>query len=354
MDDKEYNIKTRIKPANQRSMDEARKRWLSVGKPLFSLGSLEDAIIRIAGIRGTADIMLDKKALVIMCADNGIVAEGVTQTGQEVTAIVADHFTKGAASVCLMSEIAGADVYPVDIGMVTDVPAVTRSEQKVAYGTRNFALEAAMTRTEVYHAMEVGIQMVSQLKEQGYQILATGEMGIGNTTTSSALASVLLDKPVEMMTGKGAGLTGAGVQHKIKVIQAAIAKHQPDPADVIDVVAKVGGLDIAGLTGVFLGGAMYGIPVVIDGFISSAAALCATRICGTARDYMLPSHVSNEPGGRILLEALGFVPFITCGMFLGEGTGAVAVFPLLDMALKVYREMGTFEEISVKQYEILQ
>ncbi len=334
-------------------MEQAGRHWLSMGKPLFSLGSLEDAVIRIAGIKGTADYHLDKKGLIIMCADNGVVEEGVTQTGQEVTAIVADNFTKGMTSVCLMSEVAGVDLYPVDIGMAVDVPSVTRADRKVAWGTRNFAKEPAMTGDQVWKAIHTGIRMVSELKEQGYEILATGEMGIGNTTTSSAVACVLLGERVEDLTGKGAGLDSKGLQNKIAVIKAAIRKHRPDPGNAVDVLAKVGGLDLAGLAGVFLGGAIYRIPVVIDGLISSVAALCAVRIAEQARDYMLPSHVSNEPGGQVILKALGFSPFLTCGMFLGEGSGAVALMPLLDMALKVYREMATFEEAAIEKYEIL-
>ncbi len=343
----------RIGPADAAIMERAKKQWLSVGKPLFSLGKLEDAIVRIAGIKGTPDFHLTKKGLVIMCADNGVVEEGVTQTGQEVTAVVAENFTRDMASVCLMSKVAGVDVYPVDIGIAVDVPSLTKGERKVAYGTRNFAKEPAMTEEEVRKAIAVGIGMVSELKEQGYEILATGEMGIGNTTTSSAVAGVLLGGRVEDITGKGAGLDSEGLRRKIRVIREAIQKHEPRPDDVIDVISKVGGLDIAGLVGVFLGGALFRIPVVIDGLISSVAALCAVRITEKARDYMLPSHVSNEPGGRILLEALGFTPFLTCGMFLGEGSGAVALMPLLDMALRVYREMGTFEDIRVEKYEIL-
>ncbi len=343
----------RIETRDASAEDLARKHWMSVGKPLFSLGKLEDAIIQIAGIKGTPDYHLAKKGLVIMCADNGVVEEGVTQTGQEVTAVVAENFTRDMASVCLMSQVAGVHVYPVDIGIAADVPALTKSERKVAYGTRNFAKEPAMTKEEVRKAIAVGIRMVSELKEQGYDILATGEMGIGNTTTSSAVASVLLGVRVEDITGKGAGLDSEGLKRKIGVIREAIRKYEPDPEDVIDVLSKVGGLDIAGLAGVFLGGALYKIPVVIDGLISSVAALCAVRITEKARDYMLPSHVSGEPGGRIILDALELAPFLTCGMFLGEGSGAVALMPLLDMALRVYREMGTFEDIQIEKYEIL-
>ena len=346
-------IREQIKPVDEKSMKQAGEHWLKVAKPLFSLGKLEAAVVRMAGMKKTADYVLKKKGLIIMCADNGVVAEGVTQTGQEVTAIVADNFTRHETSACIMSEVASVDTFPIDIGMVTDVPSVTIAENKVAYGTRNFAKEPAMTREEVLQALEIGIRIVKEKKEQGYDILATGEMGIGNTTTSSAVAAVLLRENVSNVTGRGAGLDSAGLARKIRVIEEAIARYQPDPEDVIDVLSKVGGLDIAGLAGVYLGGAMYGIPIVIDGFISEVAALCAVKIDGRVRDYMLPSHVSKEPAGKRLLDELELSPFITCDMCLGEGSGAVAVMPLLEMGLSVYRRMSTFEEIKVEQYEVL-
>lgn len=345
--------KERIKPLNEAAMEEARARWMTVGKPLFSLGSLEDAVIQIAGIKGTSDYELRKRGLIIMCADNGVVAEGVTQTGQEVTAIVADNFTKGETSVCIMAKEASVDLFPVDIGMVTDVPSVTRKEEKVAYGTRNFAKEPAMTREEVIRAIQVGIGKVESCRKEGYEILATGEMGIGNTTTSSAVASVLLGEDPEVMTGKGAGLTKKGLQKKIQVIQEAVLRMKPDPSDVIDVLSKVGGLDIAGLVGVYLGGAIYRVPIVMDGFISAVAALAAVRLIPECAGFILASHLSDEPASRKVLESLEKKPFLTCGMCLGEGTGAVAVMPLLEMGLQVYRKMGTFDDIHVKQYEVL-
>lgn len=346
-------LKEQIQPVDQESMRRAQEHWMTVGKPLFSLGKLEDAVIRIAGIKGTHEYELTKKGLVIMCADNGVVEEGVTQTGQEVTAIVADNFTKNAASTSIMAKVAGVDLFPVDIGIVVDVPSVTKPEKKIMYGTKNFVKEPAMTREEAWHAVLVGIDMVKELKEKGYAILATGEMGIGNTTTSSAVAAVLLDKPVEQVTGRGAGLTSEGLERKIWVIKEAIALHRPNPEDPLDVLSKVGGLDIAGLAGVFLGGALYRVPVVIDGFISETAALCAARMVPTSAEYMLPSHVSKEPAGQMLLDALGLSPLLTCNMCLGEGSGAVAVMPLLEMGLQVYRQMSTFEEINVEQYEVL-
>lgn len=346
-------LREMIVPADRVSMEMARRRWNTVAKPLFSLGKLEDAVIRIAGMKRDARFTLTKKGLIIMCADNGVVEEGVTQTGQEVTAVVADNFTKKAASVAIMSEVAGVDLFPVDIGMAVDVPSVTRPEDKVAYGTKNMRKEPAMTRDQAWQAVLTGIRMVSRLKAEGYDIAATGEMGIGNTTTSSAVASVLLEKPVEDVTGKGAGLSSEGLEQKIAVIRQAVRLHHPDKDDVLDVLSKVGGLDIAGLTGVYLGGALMHMPVVVDGFISAVAALCAVRLVPDARDYMLPSHVSREPAGQMLLDALGMSPYLTCDMNLGEGSGAVAVLPLLDMGLQVYSRMSTFDEINVEQYEML-
>lgn len=346
-------IRSAIQPIHNESMERAKKRWMTIAKPLFSLGKLEDAVIKMAGIKGTDDYELKKKGLIIMCADNGVVAEGVTQTGQSVTATVADNFTKNATSVCAMCQVAGVDIFPVDIGMVTDVPSVTKPEQKIRYGTNNFAKEPAMTREEVERAIQVGISMVKEKKEAGYDILATGEMGIGNTTTSSAVAAVLLGKSVPEVTGRGAGLTSAGLERKIKVIEDAIKRYMPNPDDPIDVLAKVGGLDIAGLIGVFLGGAIYGVPILIDGFISGVAALCAVRLAPEVANYMLPSHVSKEPAGRMLLDSLGLSPFLTCDMCLGEGSGAIAAIPLLEMGLQVYRQMGTFDDIHVEQYQVL-
>ena len=348
-----HQIVSGIHPADVVTKGNAQKKWNSIAKPLHSLGKLEDHIMQIAALTGDTDVNLNRKALIVMCADNGVVEEGVTQTGQEVTAMVADNFTKSSTSVCAMSKVAGVDLFPVDIGMAVDVPLVTVKEEKVAYGTRNFSKEPAMTREEVWQAIEIGIRKVEQLKEQGYEMIATGEMGIGNTTTSSAVASVLLSVAPEQVTGRGAGLSSAGLEKKISVIKDAIANYQPDKEDPVDVLSKVGGLDIAGLTGVFLGGALYRVPVVIDGFISSVAALCAARMVPVSKSYFLPSHVSKEPAGAMLLEALELSPLLTCNMSLGEGTGAVAVIPILEMGLSVYREMTTFEKAKIEQYEVL-
>ena len=341
----------RIKPLDEKAMDRASKRWNSIAKPLHSLGALETMLIKIAGMTGSEDIHLEKKGLIAMCADNGVVEEGVTQTGQEVTAIVAENFLAGTTTACVMCKKCGARLFPVDVGMAVDTKV--RTDLKVAMGTRNMTKGPAMTREEAIRGIEAGIAVAEELKEKGYQLLATGEMGIGNTTTSSAVASVLLGKPVEDMTGRGAGLSSEGLNRKIKAIKKAIALNNPDRSDVIDVLAKVGGLDIAGMAGVFLGGAALGMPVVMDGFISCVAALIAQRICPNAGEYMIPSHVSREPAAHLILKELGKEAVLHAGMCLGEGTGAVALFSVLDLAEAVYNSMSTFGDINVEQYEEL-
>lgn len=339
-----------ITPVDENARRECLARWDSIAKPLGSLGKLEDAIVQIAGITGSHQVCLDKKALVVMCADNGVVAEGVTQTGSEITALVSENLLDHKTSSCIMARLAGADVYPVDIGINRDTRLIN---QKIAYGTKNMLEEPAMTRSQAIQAIETGIRTALELKKKGYHILATGEMGIGNTTTSSAIASVLLHLPPKEVTGKGAGLSEAGLLRKIQVIEDSIRLHQPDPDDPLDVLSKVGGFDIAGLTGLFLGGAMAKIPVVMDGFISSVAALLALRMQPELSGYLLPSHVSDEPAGKRILETMRLSPFLTCNMRLGEGTGALALFPLLDMGLAVYDQMSTFEQIEMQAYQPL-
>ena len=345
----------KIKPLDEEKMETARKRWDSIAKPLHSLGKMEDLITQIVGITGEVKVDIGKKALVAMCADNGVVEEGVTQTGQEVTGIVADNFVKETTTACVMCHQCGVAVKPVDVGMVKDTTA--RTDLKVMYGTRNMTKGPAMTREEAVKGIEAGIAMAEELKAQGYRLLATGEMGIGNTTTSSAVASVLLDQPVETMTGRGAGLSSDGLTRKINAIKKAIALNEPDPSDPIDVLAKVGGLDIAEWTnpkgGYFIGGAALQIPVLIDGFISGVAALVAAGICPQAKDYMIASHVSKEPAAHLVLEKLGKEAVLHADMCLGEGTGAIALCPFLDMGATLYNTLSTFDDIHVDQYEEL-
>lgn len=340
-----------IEPLNEEMMQIARRRWDSIAKPLHSLGKMEDLITQIVGITGEQDVNIKKRALVAMCADNGVVEEGVTQTGQEITALVADNFLKGMTTVCVMCQQCNVDIHPVDVGMVTDTNV--RTDLKVAYGTRNMVKEPAMTREEAIRGIEAGIAMAEELKKKGYRILATGEMGIGNTTTSSAVASVLLHQPVEAMTGRGAGLSGEGLVRKVHAIKTAIGKHRPDPEDVLDVLAKVGGFDIAGMAGVFLGGAALHLPVVMDGFISCVSALIAKSLFPTAADYMISSHVSREPAAHLILEHMGKEPVLHADMCLGEGTGGIALFPYLDMGAALYNTMSTFDDIHMDQYEEL-
>ena len=342
-----------IVPADEEAMGRAKARWDSIAKPLGSLGALEDAVIRIAGMTGSPDVDISKRAVVVMCADNGVVAEGVTQTGQEVTAIVAENMSTGDTSVCAMSRAAGAEVVPVDIGTVTPLKGARIRQKCVRRGTANMTQGPAMSREEAVQAILAGVEVARELRGRGVKLLATGEMGIGNTTTSSALAAVLLNRPVEDMTGRGAGLSSEGLQRKIRAIETAVRVNRPNPNDVLDVLHKVGGLDIAGLAGVFLGGALCHIPVLVDGFISSVAALVAARLCPHCKDYMLGSHASEEPASQLVLAELNLRPFLYAGMRLGEGTGAVAVMPLLDMGLAVYREMTTFEDTNIEAYQPL-
>jgi nicotinate-nucleotide--dimethylbenzimidazole phosphoribosyltransferase len=336
-----------IRPLDADAMEAAWKHWDSIAKPLRSLGKLEQVVVQAAGIQRTPRVDLAKKALIVLCADNGVVEEGVTQTGQEVTAQVAENFLQEKATAGILCRKTGADIFPVDMGIYRDTCI---RNCKIAYGTRNMAREPAMTREQAVQGIETGISLAFEKKREGYQLLATGEMGIGNTTTSSAMASVLLRRDAEEMTGRGAGLSSAGLNRKVETIKKAIALHRPDPEDPVDVLAKVGGFDLAGMIGVYLGGAAAQMPVVIDGFISCVAALTAMRICPTAGDYMIASHVSREPAAAQLLKAIGKEAFLTCDMCLGEGSGAVALFPLLDMALEVYRRMATFEENDIETY----
>ena len=343
----------RIEPLDEKAMEYTRQRWNTLGKPLHSLGRLEKLVTRFAGIYRNPSPKPSKKAVIVMAADNGVVAEGVTQTGQEVTKIVTENMTKHNATICILSSVSGADVYPVDIGIATDCDNPGVLSRKIRYGTANMRKEPAMTREEAIRAIETGIDIVGDLVSRGYDMLATGEMGIGNTTTSSAICSVLLNQSVEKVTGKGAGLTSEGLENKIQVIKDSIEINQVDPEDPIDVLHKVGGLDIAGLVGCFIGGAVYHVPVFVDGFISSVAALLATRIAPACKPYIFPSHCSDEPAGKMVLDAMDMRPYIMADMCLGEGTGAVIGFTIADYAFKAYWELPSFEQTAFGTYEEL-
>ena len=339
-----------ITPADTAAMERAKARWDSIAKPLGSLGALEEAVIRIAGMTGSADVDISKRAVVVMCADNGVVAQGVTQTGQEVTAIVAENMSTGDTSVCAMARSAGAEVVPVDIGTAVPLTGARIVQRCVRRGTADMTRGPAMSREEAVQAVLTGVETARELCAGGVRLLATGEMGIGNTTTSSAVASVLLGRPVAEMTGRGAGLSDAGLHRKIDAIERGIARNHPDAADPLGVLAALGGFDIAGLCGVFLGGALERLPIVMDGFISGVAALCAVRLCPAAEKAVFASHVSSEPAAHIVLDALCKKPLITAELHLGEGTGAVASLPLWDMALAVYNGCYSFAEGGITPY----
>ncbi len=344
------NLIGSVPPGNDAAALSAKRRWDAIAKPLGSLGLLEESVIRIAALLGSDDVKLNKRAVLAFCSDNGVVCEGVTQTGPEVTAVVAANFAKGDTSVCRMAAVAHADIIPIDMGMLTIVDDERVLRRRVASGTGNIAVGPAMTRPQALAAIKTGIDLVREYKEKGYGIFATGEMGIGNTTTSSAVAAVLLNRPITDVTGRGAGLSDEGLKRKIAVIEKAIAVNRPDPEDPLDVLSKLGGFDIAGMVGAFLGGAIYRVPIIIDGFISAVAALIAKRLCPNAVCAMFPSHVSAEPAGMMVLNALGLTPLINAAMRLGEGSGAVVLLPILDMALAVYNEMRTFEDTGIEAY----
>ncbi len=328
----------------------ARARWDSVAKPLHSLGRMEDLIAQIAGIQGSENVSLVPRCVLVFCGDHGVVEEGVTQSDSEVTALVARSVAEGAANVNLMAAAAQADVFAVDMGMAAPVdhPGIIVCRQ--TNGTRNMTRGPAMTRAQAERAVQCGIDLVGNMKQRGYRLIATGEMGIGNTTASSALACALLDLPPEEITGRGAGLSDEGLMRKRNAVKRALAINRPDSTDPLDVLAKIGGYEIAGMTGAFLGGMTHRVPVVIDGLISAVAALLAVRICPRACEFMLPSHMSREPASRRVMEELSLSPVIYADMALGEGTGAVMLFPLLDMAGRVYGGDHTFDGLGMEAY----
>jgi len=348
---------TSIDAFDKNTYEEILRRWDRIAKPLGSLGRFEEMTARIGAVQGTADLDISKRAVIMMCADNGIVEEGISQSGQEVTRSVAEWMGRGESSVCRLAAACKADTIPVDAGINMEGSPQGVAGRKVMMGTRNFRKEPAMTEDECMQAINAGIDTVCECSMEGYCLLAAGEMGIGNTTTSAALASALLGLDVDEVTGRGAGLSDAGLKRKKEIIREALDRYRPDGADqkspeyTMEMLAAVGGLDIAGMAGVFIGGALYHIPVVIDGFISSVAALVAERLAPGCRSYMLASHCGREPGMKKVLAELGLEPVIDAGLALGEGTGAVMLFPLLDAALALYRDGLVFDDTEVEQYE---
>ena len=340
-----------IMPPDEAIQQQIKKNWDSLAKPLDGLGMFETIFARIGAMQRNTMPDIRRKAVLVMCADNGIVEEHISQSGQEVTAMVAESMGQGNSSVCKMAAAIGCEVIPVDIGINTDRVYPGVLPRKVSRGTANFLKTPAMTKEQAYAAINVGIELVEQCKQKGYGILGTGEMGIGNTTTSSAMAAALLGCPAERVTGRGAGLDDAGLKHKQQVIEEALQQYQLKPEEALRILCCVGGLDIAGMTGVFLGGALYHVPIVIDGVISAVAALCASRLCPGTEAYMLPSHKGKEPAAGLLLQELSLQPVLEAGLALGEGTGTVFLFSMLDVALTLYREGTTFADIALAPYE---
>ena len=344
----------KIKKTDTDVIKKARQNWNSIAKPLGSLGRLEELVIQLAGIFADENVRIDKRCALIACADNGVVAEGVTQSDSQVTVSVAREIAEGKSNINIMGNAANVDVFAIDVGMLYDAECAGVINKKIARGTGNIAKGPAMSRAQALQAVQTGISLVGEMKEKGYQIIVTGEMGIGNTTTASALAAVLLNKSVEEVTGRGAGLTTDGLNKKIEAIKKAIKINNASAEDEpLLLLSKLGGFDIAAMTGMFLGGAVYGLPILIDGVISSVAALLAYRLVPASRDYMLSSHVTEEPAGIAILDMLGLKPIIHAGMYLGEGTGAVCLLPLLDIALNEYRYAHKFVDTDIAQYEEL-
>lgn len=339
-----------IKKADETAKTAAHERWERVAKPLGSLGLLENMIEKIAAIQGTADVDISRRAAVVMCADNGVVAEGVTQSGSGITAVCAKSIAEGTSNINIIARNFNAEVFAYDVGISRDVDCATLIKRKIAYGTKNIAAEPAMSIDQAEEAVKTGIDAVKALSEKGYKIIVTGEMGIGNTTTSAAVAAVLLGLSPREVTGRGAGLDSAGLERKISAVERAIALHKPSAEHPIELISKIGGFDIAALCGVFLGGGIYRVPVIIDGVISAAAAALAVLINENVRDHMLASHTSEEPAAKGLLELIGVKAPINAGLRLGEGTGAAMLLPLLDAALAVYNSSHSFESLNMERY----
>lgn len=339
-----------ILPLQADAMVECKARFAKLAKPVYGLGKMEDIFMQFAGICKTSDVDIRKKALVIFLADHGVVEEGVSQTDNRATTAVANHMAKGTALVQLMAKKTEANVIPVDIGVKEDT---LLPDQKIRRGTGNIAKEPAMTREEAERAILLGIQTARNLKQQGYQLLGAGEMGIGNTTSSSAITAVLLGEDINKVTWKGAGLTSEGWRKKLSIVESAIELHQPDKKDPLDILSKLGGLEIAGMVGLYLGGAAFGIPVAIDGFATATAAFVASKYSYLIRSYAFPSHMPKEPGAKKLLERMQMYPSLDCNYNLGQGTGVISIFPILDMVQEVYDQMETFEEFGIEPYEVM-
>lgn len=333
-----------IEGVDQERLALARKRIDGLNKPIGSLGMVEDLAARLVAIQGTRFPDISKKTMFVMAGDHGIVEEKVAMTTKETTRIQCVNMTKGLTGICAFVKAAGAELKVVDVGIDYDNLPEQIINKKVKHGTDNFTKGPAMTRDEAIQAIEAGIHVAMEAYENGSRVFGTGEMGIGNTTPSSAILSVLSGLDPDEVTGMGANLPQERIKHKANVVRRGIEINEPNPLDAVDVLAKVGGLEIAGMAGVMIGGAYLGAPVIVDGFISTVSALVACRIQPNVRDYLVPSHASLEKGAKIASELLGFTPPLNLGLRLGEGTGASVMFHVLDVAANMNNDMVSFEE----------
>jgi len=344
------NIIEMIEPLDREAMAKAQARQNLLTKPQGSLGRLEELSIQLAGIQGRPIPQIRHKAIITMAGDHGVVAEGVSAYPQGVTAQMVYNFLSGGAGINVITRQVGARIIVVDMGVATELEANPRLlSRKVALGTQNMTLGSAMTSQQAVKAIETGIEAVATEVAKGLDIVGTGDMGIGNTTASSAICAVMMGKPVAEVTGRGTGIADKQLALKIEVIDRALAVNCPNSAQPLDVLAKVGGFEIGGLAGVMLAAAAHRIPVVIDGFISGAAALIATALSPELRNFLIAAHVSAEVGHHLLLRYLGLKPLLDLGMRLGEGTGAALGIFLAETAARVLGEMSTFAQAGVSE-----
>ncbi len=342
----------RITPLDSEAMQAARSRQDLLTKPQRSLGRLEELSIQVAGITGNPMPRLQHKVVLVMAGDHGVVDEGVSAYPQSVTLQMVENFLQGGAAINVLARHVGARVVVVDMGVAADVPPhPDLIVKKIAYGAGNIARGPAMTRTQAIQVLEAGADVVTVQIERGLDVLATGDMGSGNTTPSTAIAAVLSGRPVAEIAGRGTGLDQAGLQRKISAVQRSLEINRPDSKDGIDVLTKVGGLEIGGLAGAILAAAACRRPVVIDGFISTAAAMIAVSLAPLARDYLIAAHTSQELGHHLMMDWIGVHPLLDLKMRLGEGTGAVLAMSLVEASCKLLVEMATFGEAGVAEKE---
>ncbi len=339
-----------IRPGDPAARDAALRWWDGLAKPLGSLGRLEEAIVKMAALKGDPDVRLEQRVLFVACADNGVICRGVSQSDESVTRAVTRALGEGTSTVNYLAARANCRVVPVNVGVkdLESAPGVLHRKRR--NGTDDCSVGPAMRREDCVQAIETGVRLALDAKAMGADILLTGEMGIGNTTTSCLVASRMLGLDPGDLAGRGSGLSDRAFQEKIQVMRRALEKNRPDRDDPVRTMAALGGLDIAALCGLCLGGAYARVPVLLDGFIADVAALCAAQLCPAVKDALIASHVSAEPGARTVLQALGLSPFLTAGLRLGEGSGAVMALPLLDMALAVYHSGHTFEALGIEAY----